>query len=89
MIERLRDAVREAYPPGQTVVRTRDLEWLLDQVDPPVRCSVCSRVLTARNPDGTYAACPDYRRADHSELWPRVVTVRELVGDDAAPGSAT
>lgn len=35
VIERLRDAVRDAYPPGQTVVRTRDLEWLLNQVDPP------------------------------------------------------
>lgn len=35
VIERLRDAVRDAYPPGQATVRTRDLEWLLNQVDPP------------------------------------------------------
>jgi len=37
VIERLRDAVSEAYPPGQTTVRTADLEWLLNQVDPRPR----------------------------------------------------
>jgi hypothetical protein len=30
VIERLRAAVEDAYPPGQTTVRTVDLEWLLD-----------------------------------------------------------
>lgn len=33
VIERLRDAVRDAYPPGQTTVRTADLEWLLNMHD--------------------------------------------------------
>lgn len=33
VIERLRDAVRDAYPPGQTTVRTVDLAWLLAQVE--------------------------------------------------------
>lgn len=35
VIERLRAAVQDAYPPGQTTVLTKDLEWLLNQVDPP------------------------------------------------------
>jgi hypothetical protein len=33
VVERLRDAVREAYPPGRATVRTADLEWILQQAE--------------------------------------------------------